>query len=918
MNKKLLLGMFATAGVLFATSCSHEDLIEPVSGETSTVSFVVNTEDALATRAIGDGSNVDRLYYAVWDSSGKNLKYERVDIQGGSKTLNLTLAKGQTYTLGFWAGKANWAGIHVGDNFKMTAEGFYEGNNDVDVDAFTAHKTYTVSGNDIQTVTLKRPFAQINVGVTEADYEAAKTAGIEVKDSKVELKGTFGNKFNIVTGEVMGWESNPVITLRTAPIPDLDNNTLQVAGNDYKYISTCYVLPARIGESQLVDAKFTFSDTNTHEIVLEDGVSNLPIKSNYRTNIIGNVLTSNVDFEVVVDKEFDGEHNTALWDGSSVSSSFTADAEGRLHIKSAEDFALLMSSTRQQNSAYIGKTFVLDTDIDFAGQTITGVGSEACNFAGTFDGNGHTISNFVIDQSGRSFYGGLFCQMTTPNSAVKNLTVKGATVIAQKMAGVIASSVESGAVVENCHVENCVVIAKVKKAGAITGYTAGGTVKNCSAKNVEVYCADPAVAESDEIVGYENTGSTVADNTADNVNVYRGTNTIATAAELVEFFNGRNVGNSEKYVLISDIDLQGQAVSGVLKLYGTFDGNGHTISNVVVNKADNVYCAGLFNFVSNGGLVKNLTVKNASISGWKIAGVIAGGVYGGVIDACHVENSTVIARVKKAGSVAGYVESGTVKNCSAKYVSVYTADPTEGGALVGFAQPGSTLTGNTAEDHITVVCGADLVISTAAELVAFANDVNNDNTYIGKTVVLAKDIDLAGIDWTPIGGPGAELADPFYGTFDGLGHTIKNLRVVEKPGADVYDAIGFFGWLDGFVKNLNFEDAYVEGHHDVAVVAGYLVGSVNGQIKDVTVNRATVKATYLNGDRDGDKAGAIVGFHNGGHVKATVTNSSVEAVRDAGYGIGCTDDFANVNVTALSTTVTVNGVAKDQIVGRTL
>lgn len=217
MNKKLLLGMFATAGVLFATSCSHEALIEPVSGETSTVSFVVNTEDAVATRAVADGKTATKLHYAVWHSSGSIAKEDVVELQNRSTTLNLTLAKGQTYTLGFWAQAENAHTVTIAENGVMTVDVNYGPNNAETFDAFTAHKTYTVAGNDIQNVTLKRPFAQINVGVTAENYTAAEAAGVKVEKSKVELQGTFGTKFNVISGAVTDTQNGLVLAENNIP-----------------------------------------------------------------------------------------------------------------------------------------------------------------------------------------------------------------------------------------------------------------------------------------------------------------------------------------------------------------------------------------------------------------------------------------------------------------------------------------------------------------------------------------------------------------------------------------------------------------------------------------------------------------------------------------------------------------------------
>ena len=59
--KKLFLSMLA-AVTLFA-SCSQEEIVSKTDGE-SLVSFTVTTPE-LGSRAVGDGTTADKLYYAV-------------------------------------------------------------------------------------------------------------------------------------------------------------------------------------------------------------------------------------------------------------------------------------------------------------------------------------------------------------------------------------------------------------------------------------------------------------------------------------------------------------------------------------------------------------------------------------------------------------------------------------------------------------------------------------------------------------------------------------------------------------------------------------------------------------------------------------------------------------------------------------
>ena len=72
MIKKFFTFMMA-AGVLLATSCSHDDLDTVQSGNETQVTFSLSLEKKIATRAISDGSQADKLVYAVFDENGDRI-----------------------------------------------------------------------------------------------------------------------------------------------------------------------------------------------------------------------------------------------------------------------------------------------------------------------------------------------------------------------------------------------------------------------------------------------------------------------------------------------------------------------------------------------------------------------------------------------------------------------------------------------------------------------------------------------------------------------------------------------------------------------------------------------------------------------------------------------------------------------------
>lgn len=199
------------------------------------------------------------------------------------------------------------------------------------------------------------------------------------------------------------------------------------------------------------------------------------------------------------------------WDGVSKDTP-KEDADGVIHITNAAELVAMMDVTG--NSIYSGKTIVLDANINLGGRTVKGIGGEGTNFAGVFDGQGHTIGNFKIDASNRSYYAGLFNQVSH-GGTVKNLTVRNATIKGSAMVGAVASSVDSNGTVDNCKAIDCTVIG-VKKVGAVVGYSAGSTVTNNYAEDCTVYYSEK---EGAEVLGFENTGSTVSNNTYSNVTV---------------------------------------------------------------------------------------------------------------------------------------------------------------------------------------------------------------------------------------------------------------------------------------------------------------------------------------------------------------------------------------------------------------
>ena len=215
-------------------------------------------------------------------------------------------------------------------------------------------------------------------------------------------------------------------------------------------------------------------------------------------------------------------------------------------------------------------------------------------------------------------------------------------------------------------------------------------------------------------------------------------------------------------------------------------------------------------------------------------------------------------------------------------------------------------------------------IYSAAGMFWFANEVNvNGNSFSGKTVTLANDIDLKNAAWTPIGQTGATQ---FMGTFDGNNKVISNLNIDTTAQTGANYSLGLFGWLNAAkVKNVTIDGAIVKGNHNVGVIAGYLE-TAGCTIEGCSVTNATIEGHHANDDACGDKVGGIVGHAgNAGVVvkNCTISNSTISAGRDAGQIAGAAKEANVIGCSATNVAVTANDECtganvRNEVIGRLL
>lgn len=292
---KIIKYLAAASLTLLAVSCNKEQVAEVPDGQMVDVTFTAALPGEMATKAIGDGQTAKTLYVSVYENDDAKTKLEldkTATFTDLTTQVTFSLVKGKTYNFVFWAQAAEGAPYDVTDlkNIKISYEGAEA--NDEKRDAFYAtRKELKVNGALTETIKLYRPFAQVNFGT--ADYEAAVAAGVEPVKS-VFTATDVATIFD--TFEAEGKEAKDVVTFTESALP---GETLVTKAGDYKWMTMNYILP--MGKQ---DAKHI--SNVTAEFIPETGITvkasspQTPVQNNYRTNILGNLLTSQVIFNVEI------------------------------------------------------------------------------------------------------------------------------------------------------------------------------------------------------------------------------------------------------------------------------------------------------------------------------------------------------------------------------------------------------------------------------------------------------------------------------------------------------------------------------------------------------------------------------------------------------------------------------------------
>ncbi len=296
---------------MLLVSCSKENTSTSLS-DTVNVAVTASLPN-VATKAVADGDgqadSLDHWVIEVRDTLQKDVVYywtEKAGEKGAlSQTFELTLVKGHTYDIAFWADKS---GCFNATNLKQVSfiDTTKVGNSD-SYDAFFACKRFKASGSTAMTATLYRPLAQVNIITTDLPkLQAGKTetAYLSYKPNTFSFKATLPTEFNVYSGEA---SVEKELTITPAAAVDTCYADFAKAA-EQTTIHMIYVL------ATLESASESVSDVRTINFAFESGGVNvpyeftdIPLKRNFRTNIIGNLLSEDATITVTVDPGWDSK-----------------------------------------------------------------------------------------------------------------------------------------------------------------------------------------------------------------------------------------------------------------------------------------------------------------------------------------------------------------------------------------------------------------------------------------------------------------------------------------------------------------------------------------------------------------------------------------------------------------------------------
>lgn len=533
--------LLSAAVMIFAASSCQKDEFRPGMGGDTIVTLEVELPGEFHTKAVADGKNVDILHYAIFagadpaavkDATGA-LYQSTAPVIDREASVSVELVNNQDYTLIFWAEVEGKGHYDTEDLREVKANTTKLEANDESRAAFYGVKVIeNVKGSQKLSVTLTRPFAQLNIGTTGGSIDL-NIGDVVLEKSYVKIEGV-AESFNTLDGKSGSEEA----TFEYAMADVIKDEDLTAAGAEYKYIAMNYLF---VPNGEIADAKVTY-ELETSVGDLNNKIINVPFKTNYRTNIIGNLITSNITYEIKIDQNFNkpDEDMEYVAQGIHINNKgeyVITEAAGLRYVSNMSNLGVgtkSNSATAAFKEMFNGKTIVLADDIDLSGEDWTpinlrGVGSL------TIDGAGRTISNMKIKGAGYlGFIGSCSSDVLIKDLTFSNPIVEGT----GSFIGVVFGYQYGDVVLNNVDVEGGEVITSIANKGIRIGGLIGYSLTNDGA-TLKLEDCD---VSGTTLRGYHNVGGLVGSSLVDPYGKYKFVSTMenCTVNDNTFYFSGKD------------------------------------------------------------------------------------------------------------------------------------------------------------------------------------------------------------------------------------------------------------------------------------------------------------------------------------------------------------------------------------------
>ena len=530
-------------------------------------------------------------------------------------------------------------------------------------------------------------------------------------------------------------------------------------------------------------------------------------------------------------------------------------------LTSVSAFAQTEITTEEQLKAIandLSGTYVLKNDITLSDAEWTPIGTSSDPFKGTLDGDGHTIIGLTVgnganndSNKNKAFFG------FTNGATVQNIAFTSAVVKGHEQAAIVVAQAISST------------LSNIYVSGVVTGRDHVGTIAGDARDNTTITnCVSTAAALSTEhqgggIAGWTN-NSTFSYNIAYGA-VTAPSNGAGGITGMVDD-NGKTeyTSNISAAPYIKGGNDRTHGINGWCNNSSNTGSNNLSWANTVYYVGGNKKKATEITEPSNGSGKHGTVTSTEELT--KAATYTKIGFKDGNDGTWKLEDgqwprlqqfATMYDAFTSISALPDIITVGknvtvTATTALNRDIKITSSQPSiisvDGNTLKAEKSGTSEITITSTTDDFAQ--GASKIFTIKVEDAKFitihsAEDLDNLRKDMTASYVLANDINMEGRDFVPFGIVNNENVGKFTGTFDGRGHTIKNLRYdVEGKGE-----VGLFSQTENAtIKNLIIEGAHFKGNANV--------GGIVGQMYRTTITDCAVLNSTIEGR---DHVGAIAG-----------------------------------------------------------